>query len=35
MVNENVPLAKERPFHVLYDKQKAESGIPDWVPPEL
>jgi len=28
MVNENVPLAPERPFWVEYEKQKKEKGIP-------
>ena len=35
MVNEDVPLAPERPFHALYRKQEAEGGIPAWQPPEL
>ncbi len=35
MVNEDVPLAKEKPQWVLYEKQLNEEGIPDWTPPEL
>jgi len=35
MVNEDVPLAEERPYHVLYRKQAETSGIPDWQPPAL
>ena len=33
MVNEDVPYAAERPFFVLYEKQLAAGGIPDWKPP--
>jgi len=35
MVNENVPLAPERPFWVLYEKQLNVEGIPKWEAPEL
>jgi hypothetical protein len=35
MVNEGVPLAKERPQGVLYEKQLLEEGMSDWTPPEL
>ena len=35
MVNENVPLAKEKPYHVAYRKQKQQTGIPDWTPPQI
>jgi len=35
MINENVPLAKERPFHVDYFAQKKARGIPLWAAPEL
>ena len=35
MVNETAPMSKTRPFHVLYAKQLAESGIPDWQLPQL
>jgi len=35
MVNENVPMSPTRPFHVLFEKQMAEGGIPDWAEPEL
>jgi arylsulfatase len=30
MINEDAPLAAENPFKVLYLKQQAEEGIPDW-----
>lgn len=35
MVNEEVPLAPERPFWVLYEKQLNGQGIPTWEPPKL
>jgi len=35
MINEDVPLAKEKPFHVDYNAQKASSGIPGWQEPNL
>ena len=35
MVNEDVPLADEKPFWVDYEKQKEASGIKDWVKPDL
>jgi arylsulfatase len=35
MVNEDAPYAAEKPFFVLYEKQLAEKGIPDWQPPEF
>ena len=35
MVNEDVPLAEQRPFFVLYDQQLQSEGIPDWQPPGL
>jgi arylsulfatase len=35
MVNEDRPAAKEYPLVVRYEKQKAERGIPDWVPPQF
>ena len=35
MINEDVPLAKEKPFHVDFNAQKASSGIPDWKAPAL
>jgi arylsulfatase len=31
MINENIPLAKERPFWIEYEKQKESGGIKDWV----
>jgi arylsulfatase len=35
MVNEDVPLAKEHPQEIRYYKQVKETGIPEWVPPEI
>jgi len=35
MINDGVPLAQEKPFHVNYNKQKEEQGIPLWEVPEL
>ena len=35
LVNEEVPLAEEHPFHVEFARQKDDHGIPVWVPPEL
>jgi arylsulfatase len=35
MVNEDVPMSPTRPFHVMYEKQKASTGIPEWKEPEL
>ena len=35
MVNENVPLAKEKPFWKAYYKQKETTGIKDWVKPDI
>lgn len=35
MANEDVPLASERPFWVLYEKQLNGRGIPKWEPPQL
>jgi arylsulfatase A-like enzyme len=35
MINEDVPLAEEKPQVVRYEKQLKERGIPDWVPPAL
>jgi arylsulfatase A-like enzyme len=35
MVNETESLDKERPFWVEYEKQKEESGIPEWEKPVL
>ncbi|MFC5051831.1 arylsulfatase [Rubritalea spongiae] len=35
MVNEEVPLAKEKPYHVDYNAQKDSSGIPLWKEPSL
>jgi arylsulfatase A-like enzyme len=35
MVNENVPNPTQQPQEKRYEKQLKETGIPDWVPPEL
>ena len=35
MVNEEVPLASERPFWVLYERQLNGQGIPKWESPQL
>jgi arylsulfatase A-like enzyme len=35
MVNEEAPMSKTRPFHVLFNKQKANEGIPKWKAPQL
>jgi arylsulfatase A-like enzyme len=35
MVNENVPLLKEKPFWEEYKKQKESGGIKDWIIPSL
>lgn len=35
MVNENVLLAKEKPFWIEYEKQKESGGIKEWIRPKL
>ena len=35
MINEDRPLSSEFPYVIRYEKQKAERGIPDWVPPKI
>ncbi len=35
MVNESVPNASQRPFHVEYQRQLAEQGIPEWQIPDF
>ncbi|WP_309488952.1 arylsulfatase [Oceaniferula flavus] len=35
MINDGVPLAEEKPFHVDYRAQKASTGIPAWDAPEI
>lgn len=35
MINEDVPLAKEKPYHVEYRAQQESMGIPMWREPEL
>jgi len=35
MVNEDVPNSPTKPFWVNYEKQKADTGIPNWTPPEI
>jgi len=35
MINDGVPLAAKRPFHVDYNAQKETAGIPGWQAPDL
>ena len=35
MVNEDAPMSKTRPFHVLFAEQTKSGGIPAWKPPVL
>ena len=35
MVNEDAPMSKTRPFHVWYEEQMKNGGLPDWKEPEL
>ena len=35
MVNEKAPMSKTRPFHVWFNKQMEQGGIPKWIPPQL
>ncbi|GIZ09679.1 arylsulfatase [Flavobacterium sp. UMI-01] len=35
MINEEVPLAEEKPFHVDYKAQMLSKGIPDWKAPNI
>lgn len=35
MVNEGVPMSPTRPYHVLYEQQMKNGGIPNWEPPAL
>lgn len=35
MINDGVPLVDYKPYHKFYNEQKASTGIPDWVEPEL
>lgn len=35
MVNEDAPMSKTQPFHVWYNEQLKNGGIPDWTPPTL
>ncbi len=35
MVNEDAPMSPTKPFHVLFEKQMAAGGTPDWQPPVL
>ena len=35
MINDGVPLAKEKPYHVNYQAQREKSGIPLWQAPKL
>jgi arylsulfatase A-like enzyme len=35
MVNEAVPMSPTKPYHVWYEEQLKNGGIPDWTPPQL
>ncbi|MFK7911918.1 MAG: arylsulfatase, partial [Akkermansiaceae bacterium] len=35
MINEDAPLSETRPYHVWYNKQLKDKGIPQWKPPTL
>ncbi|MFT7515418.1 MAG: arylsulfatase A-like enzyme, partial [Candidatus Omnitrophota bacterium] len=35
MVNETAPMSKTKPYHVWYEAQQNDGGIPDWVAPAL
>jgi arylsulfatase len=35
MVNEEAPMSPTRPYHVLFEKQMKEGGIPEWKAPKL
>ncbi len=35
MVNESAPMSPVRPFHVLFEQQMSDGGIPDWQAPEF
>ncbi len=35
MINDTVELAKEKPYHVEYEHQKKNGGIPKWERPQL
>jgi arylsulfatase A-like enzyme len=35
LVNEDAPLAKERPFWIEFARQRETRGIPDWTPPKF
>lgn len=35
MVNETAPMSPTRPFHVWYEEQMKNGGIPDWKEPKL
>ena len=35
MVNENESLDKKQPFVEQFNKQKTESGVPDWIEPQI
>ena len=35
MVNEKAPMSKTRPFHVWFNEQMEQGGIPKWIPPQL
>jgi len=35
MVNEDAPMSKTQPYHVWYEEQMKNGGIPNWKEPEL
>ena len=35
MVNESVPMSKTRPYHIWFEEQSKNGGIPQWKAPEL
>jgi arylsulfatase len=35
MVNEDATLDTGKPFREQFEKQRMETGIPDWIPPQL
>ena len=35
MVNESIPMSKTRPYHIWFEEQSKNDGIPQWKAPEL
>lgn len=35
MINEDAPMSETQPFHVWFEEQTNNGGIPDWVAPEI